>query len=116
MRIFKSAAAASAVLVLLLVVACGGGGPEQRTFRVELRQGIPVGGVKTFKSVQGDTVTLVYKSDTAAEFHLHGYDREVEVRAGEERAVTLVVDATGRFEIEVEDTKTPVGYLEVLPR
>lgn len=61
----------------------------------------------------GDTVTIRVTSDVADSIHLHGYDVEVEVPAGD--TAELVFDATipGVFEAELEDAGVPLLKLEI---
>lgn len=44
-------------------------------------------------------VTIRIKSDTDGTFHIHGYNLEKELKAGENSEISLVADATGRFPI-----------------
>lgn len=65
---------------------------------------------------QGDKLTLNVKTDKAEEIHLHGYDIAFEVeKAGDTVSKTFTADKTGSFQIEIEDTSTEVGSLEVQP-
>ena len=80
-----------------LSVACGGGGPEELVIPVTLR-----GETMTPETIQvghNDTVTLQIDSDAPGALHLHGYDLEGEVRAGEVTDFVFVADATGRFRV-----------------
>ena len=82
---------------LALSVACGGGGPEELAIPVTLR-----GGTMTPETIQvghNDTVTLEIDSDAPGALHLHGYDLEGGVLAGEVSDFVFVADATGRFRV-----------------
>ncbi|WP_051713467.1 hypothetical protein [Spirillospora albida] len=61
----------------------------------------------------GTTVEITVTSDTADEFHLHGYDRTLRLTPG--RPATLRLDAAipGVFEAELHHTGTPVLELQV---
>jgi hypothetical protein len=82
--------------------------PEQpEVFQVTIEDGIPKGGVQRWKVDQGDRVAIVVKSDTEGELHLHGYD------VGAPTTLSVVAEDPGAWELEIEDTATPVGTLEV---
>jgi hypothetical protein len=66
---------------------------------------------------ENDRVTLNVTVDKKEEIHLHGYDIKFEATgAGDTVTHTFTADKTGSFEIEIEDTSTPVGSLQVQPR
>jgi hypothetical protein len=102
---------------LIAVIGCSGSDdPRDVEFTIAVRDGVAVGGVKSLKVTEGDTVTLRYESDTVGGFHLHGYDIETDVEAGEVGVETFLADASGRFAIEIEETGESLAFLEVLPR
>jgi hypothetical protein len=81
--------------------------------------GRPVGSIKV---VRGDDVVLRWTSDQSMTLHLHGYNIEAAVAAGNETDMRFRARATGRFAIETHGTgndrrshKTLL-YLEVHPR
>ncbi|MEN0069657.1 MAG: hypothetical protein AAGC63_01485 [Propionicimonas sp.] len=49
---------------------------------------------------KGDTVEFVITSDRDDEIHVHGVDLEIPVAAGETVTEQVVMEATGRFEVE----------------
>ena len=65
------------------------------------------------KAHLNDTITINVTSDTDGEVHLHGYDIHFETRAGQTTSHTFMADKSGEFEIEWEDTSTPLGSLVV---
>jgi FtsP/CotA-like multicopper oxidase with cupredoxin domain len=80
---------------------------------------------------QGDTVTLKIQAHEPGELHLHGYDIEKELVAGQVTEMQFTADATGRFKLTFhahasghqtppggapEEEEKEVGFLEVLPR
>ena len=89
--------AAIAVLVALPAAACGGGEPEDLEIPVKLEHGKL--DPETIKVRQGDMVTLKIEADGPGEFHLHGYDIEQDVGAGEVTDFFFEADITGRFKI-----------------
>jgi plastocyanin len=74
-----------------------------------------VSGPSTLTVNQGDTVTIKITSDEAEELHLHGYDRSIDLAPGTEGSLTLVADASGHFEFELEHNKIELGALDVQP-
>lgn len=125
-------------LILIPSAACGGG-PEE--LEVQLKLDGEKLSPETIQVGHGDTVTLNKQSSSAGEFHLHGYDIEIEVKPGETANMVFVADATGRFRItfhaeeaedehqgengkeqteaekhEDEGEEVDVGFLEVRPR
>jgi hypothetical protein len=87
--------------------------PEFEVIRVV--GGEPAGGAKEITVEKGDTVRLEVRSDTAAEVHVHGYDIFKNVQAGGSVRFNFPADAEGVFEIELEETHTPIGQLTVEP-
>jgi hypothetical protein len=69
---------------------------------------------------------LVFAADEIVELHLHGYDRHLTVRPGEEALMRLDAKLAGRFPIEAHRFGGPAGaspsrghvvllYLEIHP-
>lgn len=83
------------------------------TFRIEDKK--LVEGPATITVQKGDEIVLIVTNDTAEEFHLHGYDKSVDLEPGVEAQLRLVADTAGRFPIELEGSKTDIAVLEVLP-
>ncbi len=55
-------------------------------------------------------------ADRKEEIHLHGYDIAFQAtKAGDTVTHQFTANITGSFEIEIEDTSTQVGTLQVLP-
>ena len=124
-------------MLLLAVVACGGSGPQELEIPVKL-----VGDKldpETIQVGQGDSVTLMIEVEEPGEFHLHGYDIEMDIEPGEPAEFFFVAEATGRFKItyhasgngagsheedqtheepghDEEGEEVDIGFLEVLPR
>jgi hypothetical protein len=87
--------------------------PAAQTIRVV--NGEPQGGVKEITVSKDDTVRLKVDSDTAGEVHVHGYDFMETVEADGSVSFTFKAAIEGVFEIELEETKTPIGELTVEP-
>jgi hypothetical protein len=82
-------------------------------------RGGATGGAATTTVRRGDTVALTVRSAAAGELHLHGYDLEWHLAAGEESTGLFEASAAGRFPLEFHpeggDRGVAVGYLEVRP-
>jgi len=88
--------------------------PELQTIRVT--GGEPQGGVADITVNKDDTVRLKVESDdTSGEIHVHGYDLMQDLEAGGSVTFRFKADIEGGFEIEIEDTKTPIAELTVEP-
>ncbi len=82
-----------------IVVAVKGGKVDPPTHRV--------------KVAKGTEVRLLVTSDKADELHVHGYEIEKELPAGEQVTVDFTADQTGLFEIETHETELQLAQLEV---
>jgi FtsP/CotA-like multicopper oxidase with cupredoxin domain len=82
---------------------------------VTLKNGKPVGGVKTIRVEKGKFVRLKVVSNRVDEVHVHGYD--VEKRVGPGRNAIFVFRATfeGIFEVELHSNGTVIAKLVVNP-
>jgi FtsP/CotA-like multicopper oxidase with cupredoxin domain len=89
--------------------------PPPRVDTVRIRGGRPSGEARTLKWESGDTIRLRFTSDQAAEVHIHGYDKTVNVPAGGSARTRFKADAEGIFEIEEHHTGALLAKLEVRP-
>ena len=64
---------------------------------------------------QGDTVRFRVRHGEAEEVHIHGYDIKKELAANETADVSFKATIPGIFEIELEQSGTPLGRLKVEP-
>lgn len=71
------------------------------------------GGAGRWSVPLGSTVEVVVGSDVADEVHLHGYDRSAFVTAGATATIRFDADVPGVFEVELEQSGTPLAQLEV---
>jgi len=102
------------VIAAYLVSRNVGGGGQARTFDLKVTGTTMTPAKITAK--QGDTITINVSADKQEEIHLHGYDIAFEVpSAGGTVSHTFKADKTGDFEIEIEDSSTQVGELDVSP-
>jgi plastocyanin len=118
MRHPRPAALAATAFATLALVACGGGGgtsqAEHKTFDLQVTGTTMKPSQLT--AHQGDTVTISITTDKEEEIHLHGYDRKFEGKPGSPQKQTFTADKTGNFTIELEESGTKVGELDVYPR
>ena len=85
-----------------------------QTIDVTVEAGV-VAGPSTVSVGVGDRVSVWVLSDVDAEIHVHGYNVFFEAPAGVPTEVTLTADVPGIFEVELEETHTPLFALEVTP-
>src|SRR5262249_50791932 len=64
---------------------------------------------RTIRATQGTMLELAFTADETLELHLHGYDRHLTVRAGEEAVMRLDAKVAGRFAIEAHRFDGPAG-------
>ncbi len=82
-------------------------------FHVVVRSGGVNGGVQRFKVPLGEAVTLMVTSDVADTVHVHGYDVEQHVGAGQTIHVAFTASIPGVFEVELEDASLKIAELAV---
>jgi heme/copper-type cytochrome/quinol oxidase subunit 2 len=87
-----------------------------QVFDIVVQQGKRVSGAPVLKVQQGEDVTLHITSDTADEFHLHGYNLLVQLRPHQTATVHFVAKLAGRFTYELHKSDLELGALEVYPR
>lgn len=75
-----------------------------------------VSGPAVIQVKDGTPIVLKITTDADDEFHLHGYDRELRLRAGQTAVLKFVADRSGRFEYELHHAHRTLGVLEVTPR
>jgi hypothetical protein len=89
--------------------------PPPRVETVAIRDLKPAGEVKTLEYESGETIRLEFTSDKAAEVHIHGYDKTVDVPADGSVTERFKADAEGIFEIEEHHSGALLAKLEVQP-
>jgi FtsP/CotA-like multicopper oxidase with cupredoxin domain len=77
---------------------------------------LQTGKVTKLKATEGDTVRFRVRSDTPEEIHVHAYDIEREVPAGETITVSFKATITGIVEIEFHGSGEQIGELTVESR
>ncbi|MEU6432533.1 hypothetical protein ABZ860_42065 [Microbispora sp. NPDC046973] len=62
---------------------------------------------------KGQTVRITVTSDAADEAHLHGYDKEADLKPGTPASIEFVADETGLFEMETHESGLQLFQLVV---
>ena len=77
---------------------------------------LQAGKVTKLRVEEGETVRFRARSAQAEEIHVHGYDRYVDLPAGETVTESFKATITGIFEIELHGSGEQIGELRVDPR
>lgn len=85
----------------------------QNLIRVE--GGVKVDGPDTISVAQGEMVVFQVVADVVDEVHVHGYDLLFETVPGKPIVVEFMADATGIFEVELEESHLDLVNIEVTP-
>jgi hypothetical protein len=89
--------------------------PQTLHFSLQILDKKIVTGSGRLQARVGDSVTITVVSNEAEEFHVHGYDRSIDLAPDVPASVTFITDSSGRFMFELERSKIELGALEVLP-
>jgi hypothetical protein len=65
---------------------------------------------------QGQTVRFRVRHPSVEHVHVHGYDIFKDLQPGKTATVSFKADITGIFEIELEDSATPIAELKIQPK
>lgn len=110
------------VAVVLLVVLKDNGGSGTKSSNangkdpvVVVKNGKPVGGVRTLTYNKGDWIRFKVDSDVSDEVHLHGYDVMKDVKAGGSVSFDVPATIEGVFEAELEGRKEQIAEITVNP-
>ncbi|MFD8893735.1 hypothetical protein [Streptomyces sp. NPDC059566] len=89
--------------------------PEQadRTVAITVRDGKVSPAPARTELRRGERVALRVTSDRADTLHVHGYDKELVLPAGQEATLILTVDRTGLFEVETHESNLVLTQLLV---
>ena len=85
------------------------------TIAIVVKEGRPQGGIKRPTIEKGDKVVVVVRTDAGEEVHLHGYDIEKPVTAGEPVRIPFTANLPGRFELELHHPNALLAVIEVRP-
>ena len=83
--------------------------------RITVRDGKPVGGVRTIEVSKGDTIRFIVSSDQSDEVHVHGYDLEKPVGPSAPARFSSTADIDRMFEVELHGSEAQIASLEVQP-
>ncbi|MBA3732954.1 hypothetical protein H0W91_01090 [Patescibacteria group bacterium] len=89
---------------------------ETKLFEIFINKGKLVTDLGVIHATQGDTVIFKILDDEQEEFHVHGYDKSIEIVKNVPAILTLTANLTGKFPFELENSKTELGVLEVEPK
>jgi FtsP/CotA-like multicopper oxidase with cupredoxin domain len=73
---------------------------EPPVTRIDVKDGVIDGDVKSIEVAKGDTVRIVVTSNVDDEIHLHGYDIEKEAGPGKPARFKFKATLEGAFELE----------------
>lgn len=107
-------------VVLLVVLKDNGGGVKSSNANgkdpvVVVKNGKPVGGIRTLTYNKGDRIRFKVDSDVSDEVHLHGYDVMKDVKAGGSVSFDVPATIEGVFEAELEGRKEQIAEITVNP-
>jgi hypothetical protein len=106
------------VAIVLLVVLKGGNGggtDNGKVATIVVKNGKPVGGIRTLTYNKGDRIRFKVDSDVSDEVHVHGYDLMKDVKAGGTISFDFPASLEGVFEAELEGRKEQIIELRVNP-
>src|SRR3989338_7485480 len=79
---------------------------KTKTFTLVVKGRKLVSGPETITVTQDDEVVIKITADEPEEFHIHGYDKFVDLKKDEEGELAFTANLTGRFHFELEKSKT----------
>jgi heme/copper-type cytochrome/quinol oxidase subunit 2 len=88
----------------------------EKVFNLAIKDKKIVSGSDSLNVSEGDKVVIKITTDASDEFHLHGYDRSIDLVPNQEVQLLFNANLTGRFPFELEQSKTELGALEVQPK
>ena len=78
---------------------------EPSVTRINVKDGVIDGDVKSIEVAKGDTVRIVVTSNVDDEIHLHGYDIEKEAGPGKPARFKFKATLEGAFELESHEAE-----------
>jgi hypothetical protein len=89
---------------------------KERVFEIVVKDEKIVSPIDTIQVAEGDTVVIKVTADTEDQLHLHGYDLHVDVKKDVPSELDFVAHVTGRFKLELHESKMDLVAIEVLPK
>lgn len=116
--VFLSIAAVIAVVAVVIALSLATGGGDEASDAATSAPGplLTAGKVQDMEVTEGDTVHLRVKVTKDDEVHIHGYDIEKELPAGQTVPISFKATITGVFEIELHGADEQIGQLRVNPQ
>ena len=115
-------AALAGCLMAWLALSGAAAAEEAKRFELTIAERSLVSGGPTIQVTQGDRVELVWTSDEGVDLHLHGYDLELTVAAGEPAVLAFTAAVAGRFPMTShgfagggDHSHRPLLYIEIYP-
>lgn len=71
--------------------------------------------VRELSFEKGEEIRIAFDSEVDEEVHIHGYDRYVDIVAGETERISFPAEIDGVFEIELHGTGAQIAQLTVEP-
>ena len=87
--------------------------PSVRTIAIALKNGTVSPNGDRVDLTKGEPFVLDITSDRDDEVHVHGFDEEIEVKAGDHKKVEMTADRTGRFEVESHHPELLIVVLQI---
>ncbi|MFI5668950.1 hypothetical protein [Streptomyces sp. NPDC051704] len=87
--------------------------PADRTVTITVRDGKVAPAAGRTELRRGERLALHVTSDRADTLHVHGYDKELALPAGQEAVLVLTADRTGLFEVETHESRLVLTQLLV---
>ncbi|MFD9303613.1 cupredoxin domain-containing protein [Streptomyces sp. NPDC060048] len=84
-----------------------------RTVTITVRDGKVTPATGRVEVTRGERVALRVTSDRADTLHVHGFDKELALPAGQEATLILTADRTGLFEVETHESHLVLTQLLV---
>jgi hypothetical protein len=89
---------------------------KPNAFDIVVQRGRRISEPAILKVHQGDDVTLRITTDSAEEFHLHGYNLHAQLTPERTATLRFAAKLTGRFVYELHRSGLELGALEVYPQ
>lgn len=88
-------------------------GPASRVIALTVQGGQVAGDTGRVEVPLGTPITINVTSDVADEIHVHGYDKEAQIPAGDTGTVSFTADIPGVFEVELHKSGKQLFQLQV---